>query len=354
MRALFKQFSFPGGIPSHVAPETPGSIHEGGELGYALSHAFGAAFDNPGWSSPAWSATARRRPGRWHQLALEQVPQSGPRRRRAAVPAPERAKIAGPTVLARIPHDELEALFRGYGWEPLFVEGRSPRPCTRRWPPPRPRLDGIARIQKEARTKGYRGRPRWPMIVLRSPKGWTGPKTVDGRKIEGTHRAHQVPMATWTGPGTSRSSPTDEGLPPRGALRRGRAAAARAAASGAARYPSHERQPARQRRGAHARPAHARLPRLRGGRAGARGGDAEATRVQGELLRDVMKLNLKPGNFRIFGPDETASNPGAPSSRSPTAASSPRSRRGRPRRPDGRVMEMLSEHQCQAGSRATC
>ena len=197
MKQLFKQFSFPGGIPSHVAPETPGSIHEGGELGYALSHAFGAAFDNPdlivacvvgdGEAETGPLATA---------LALEQVSQPGQRRRGAADPAFERLQDRQPDrARAHQPRRSWKALFRGYGYHPYFVEGDEPWRCTRRWR--RRSIRSCARSARSSTTRAATAsseRPRWPMIVLRSPKGWTGPKEVDGKQIEGTWRSHQVPM----------------------------------------------------------------------------------------------------------------------------------------------------------------
>src|SRR5467141_1388816 len=197
LKRLFTQFSFPGGIPSHVAPETPGSIHEGGELGYALSHAYGAAFDNPDLLVAAVVGDGEAETGplatSWHSNKFLNPTHDG-----AVLPILHLNgyKIAGPTVLARLPHDELDALLRGYGHAPLYVEGHEPELMHQQMAGA---LDGclaeITRIQKEARAKGFRGRPRWPMIVLRSPKGWTGPKVVDGEEIEGTFRAHQVPLA---------------------------------------------------------------------------------------------------------------------------------------------------------------
>jgi xylulose-5-phosphate/fructose-6-phosphate phosphoketolase len=198
LRRLFKQFSFPGGIGSHCTPETPGSIHEGGELGYSVSHAYGAAFDNPdlivtvmvgdGESETGPLATA------WHSNKF-----LNPRRDGAVLPVLHLNgyKIANPTILARIPHQELEFLFRGYGYEPYFVEGSDPpsmhqamaatlEHCIRE----------IQRIQQQARGPAAEvKRPRWPMVILRSPKGWSGPKEVDGHKVEGFWRAHQVPLA---------------------------------------------------------------------------------------------------------------------------------------------------------------
>src|SRR5688572_30138468 len=196
MQRLFKQFSFPGGIPSHVAPECPGSIHEGGELGYSLSHAFGAAFDNPdlivacvvgdGEAETGPLATA------WHSNKF-----LDPRTDGAVLPILHLNgyKIANPTLLARIPREELEQLLRGYGWTPHFVSGHEPELMHQAMAAA---LDAslaeIRRAQQEARAGGNATRPRWPMIVLESPKGWTGPRIVDGKQVEGTFRAHQVPL----------------------------------------------------------------------------------------------------------------------------------------------------------------
>jgi len=197
IRRLFKQFSFPGGIPSHVAPETPGSIHEGGELGYALSHAYGAAFDNPdlvvacvigdGEAETGPLATA------WHSNKFLNPATDG-----AVLPILHLNgyKIANPTVLARISKEELESLVRGYGYNPYFVEGAEPRSMHETMAAT---LDTVCAeiraIQDDARKNGVTPRPRWPMIILRTPKGWTGSKEVDGKKVEGTWRSHQVPMA---------------------------------------------------------------------------------------------------------------------------------------------------------------
>ncbi|MGZ9122584.1 MAG: phosphoketolase family protein, partial [Candidatus Binatia bacterium] len=196
MQRLFKQFSFPGGIPSHVAPETPGSIHEGGELGYSLSHAFGAVFDNPNLLVACVVGDGEAETGplatSWHSNKFLNPVHDG-----AVLPIVHLNgyKIAGPTVLARISHDELEALFRGYGYTPYFVEGEDPNKMHQLMAAT---LDvvvaDIRRIQTEARENGFRERPRWPMIVLRSPKGWTGPAEVDGKKVEGFWRSHQVPL----------------------------------------------------------------------------------------------------------------------------------------------------------------
>ena len=196
LKRLFTQFSFPGGIPSHVSPETPGSIHEGGELGYSLSHAFGAAFDNPDLLVACVVGDGEAETGplatSWHSNKFLNPVHDG-----AVLPILHLNgyKIAGPTVLARLPHDELESLFVGYGYQPYFVEGDDPATMHQEMAAT---LDvavaDIKKIQRTARAKGFRKRPRWPMIVLRSPKGWTGPKVVDGKQAEGTFRSHQVPM----------------------------------------------------------------------------------------------------------------------------------------------------------------
>src|SRR6266699_3265115 len=197
MKRLFTQFSFPGGIPSHVAPETPGSIHEGGELGYAISHAYGAAYDNPNLIVACVVGDGEAETGplatSWHANKFLNPVRDG-----AVLPILHLNgyKIANPTVLARIPDDELEALFYGYGYEPLFVEGNEPEPMHQRMAGVLDAVLGeMQAIQSEARSKNSWERPLWPMIVLRTPKGWTGPKTVDGKQVEGTYRAHQVPIA---------------------------------------------------------------------------------------------------------------------------------------------------------------
>ena len=202
MKRLFTQFSFPGGIPSHVAPETPGSIHEGGELGYAMSHAHGAAFDNPtlivacvvgdGEAETGPMATS------WHSNKFLNPVNDG-----AVLPILHLNgyKIANPTVLARIPHDELEALFRGYGYVPHFVEGDDPTVMHELMAETLGKVvDDIRSIQNDARANGFKERPKWPMIVMRTPKGWTCPKEIDGKREEGYWRAHQVPMSDMDNP----------------------------------------------------------------------------------------------------------------------------------------------------------
>src|SRR5882724_6293130 len=349
LKRLFKQFSFPGGIPSHVAPETPGSIHEGGELGYSLSHAFGAAFDNPDLLVACVVGDGEAETGplatSWHSNKFLNPVQDG-----AVLPILHLNgyKIAGPTVLARIPRDELEALFRGYGYVPYFVEGDDPAKMHRLMATT---LDSaiadIKKIQQNARIYGFKERPCWPMIILRSPKGWTGPKVVDGKQVEGTFRAHQVPMGDMKHPGHvkilekwMKSYRPQELFDKTGKLRRELAELA----------PKGER-----RMGAN---PHAngglllhdlRLPDFRDyaikvPKPGAV--DTEATRVQGAFIRDV--INRNPTTFRVFSPDETASNRwGAVfevTNRESVAEILPGDDHVKP---DGRVMEMLSEHQCE-------
>ena len=203
MKRLFTQFSFPGGIPSHVAPETPGSIHEGGELGYAMSHAHGAAFDNPDLIVACVVGDGEAETGpmatSWHSNKFLDPVRDG-----AVLPILHLNgyKIANPTVLARIPHDELEALFRGYGYIPHFVEGDDPKTMHQLMAETLEKVvNDIRAIQADARTNGFKGRPKWPMIVMRTPKGWTCPKEIDGKREEGYWRAHQVPMGDMEKPG---------------------------------------------------------------------------------------------------------------------------------------------------------
>jgi xylulose-5-phosphate/fructose-6-phosphate phosphoketolase len=352
MKRLFKQFSFPGGIPSHVAPETPGSIHEGGELGYALVHAYGAAFDNPdlllccvvgdGEAETGPLATS------WHSNKFLNPVRDG-----AVLPILHLNgyKIAGPTVLARIPREELADLFVGYGYKPYFVEGSDPEPMHQLMAGTLEAvLADIRAIQKEARENGFSHRAPWPMIILRTPKGWTGPKVVDGLPVEGTFRAHQVPVTDFAAKPEHlkiledwmKSYRPDELFDENGAL----------VGELAELPPKGDR-----RMGAN--------PRANGGRllldlrmpdfrayavAVPKPGtvNAEATRVLGSMLRDVLKLNLESRNFRIFGPDETASNRLSAvfevTDRVSTAEILPTDDHVAP---DGRVMEVLSEHMCQ-------
>jgi len=349
IKRLFTQFSFPGGIPSHVAPEIPGSIHEGGELGYSLSHAFGAAFDNPGLLVACVVGDGEAETGplcaSWHSNKFLNPVHDG-----AVLPILHLNgyKIAGPTVLARIPRHELEAHFRGYGYTPYFVEGDDPTGMHQLMAAA---LDTavaeIQRIQKEARTNGFETRPSWPMIILRSPKGWTGPKEVDGKQSEGTYRSHQVPMGDMSHPGHvklledwMRSYRPQELFDPSGRLRLELADLA----------PKGER---RMSANPHANGGlllhELHLPDFRNYAVdvptpGAVNG--EATRVQGQFIRDVIKSN--PTNFRVFSPDETTSNRWNAvfevTNRCSTAEISADDDHVAP---DGRVMEVLSEHQCE-------
>jgi xylulose-5-phosphate/fructose-6-phosphate phosphoketolase len=351
MKRLFKQFSFPGGIPSHVAPETPGSIHEGGELGYSLLHAYGAAFDNPdllvccvvgdGEAETGPLATS------WHSNKF-----LNPARDGAVLPILHLNgyKIAGPTVLARLNNDELGDLLRGYGHEPYFIEGHEPEAMHQTMAATLDAIvDEIQEIQHDNRVKGFRNRPRWPMIVLRTPKGWTGPKLVDGVQIEGTFRAHQVPLADMSKPGHlkiledwMRSYKPEELFDAGGALRPEIASLA----------PKGERRMS-------ANPVangglllrDLELPNFRDyaievTKPGVT--TAESTRVMGQMLRDVMKLNAEYHNFRVVGPDETTSNRldalFQVTTRESTAKILPTDDHVSP---DGRVMEILSEHMCQ-------
>ena len=349
MQRLFKQFSFPGGIPSHVAPETPGSIHEGGELGYSLSHAYGAAFDNPDLLVACVVGDGEAETGPL-ATSLHSNKFLNPVCDGAVLPILHLNgyKIAGPTVLARIPHDELEALFRGYGYTPNFVEGDNPLEMHQLMAST---LDTVVaeiqRIQTEARANGFKVRPLWPMIILRSPKGWTGPKVVDGKPTEGTFRSHQVPMGDMSHPGHVKileewlqSYRPQELFDQAGKLRSEFADLA----------PKGERRMSANPHANGGRLLHdLRLPDFRDYTVdvpspGAVNG--EATRVQGEFIRDVIKLN--PTNFRVFSPDETNSNRWAAvfevTNRCSTAEILPGDEHVAP---DGRVMEMLSEHQCE-------
>jgi xylulose-5-phosphate/fructose-6-phosphate phosphoketolase len=349
MKRLFKQFSFPGGIPSHVAPETPGSIHEGGELGYSLSHAFGAAFDNPDLLVACVVGDGEAETGAlatsWHSNKFLNPVHDG-----AVLPILHLNgyKIAGPTVLARIPRDELESLLRGYGYTPYFVEGDDP---TKMHQLMAATLDGIVAdirsIQRDARANGFSGRPRWPMIVLRSPKGWTGPKVVDGKPTEGTFRSHQVPMSEMSNPGHltllenwMKSYRPEELFDETGRLR---SEIAELAPNGERRMSANPHANG----GLLLRDLH--LPdfadyAVEVTTPGAV--SAEATRVQGQFIRDVIKQN--PKNFRVFSPDETTSNRwGAVFEVTNRCSTAEIISLDDHVAPDGRVMEMLSEHQCE-------
>jgi xylulose-5-phosphate/fructose-6-phosphate phosphoketolase len=350
MGELFRQFSFPGGIPSHVAPETPGSIHEGGELGYALSHAYGAAFDNPdllvccivgdGEAETGPLATG------WHSNKFLNPVSDG-----AVLPILHLNgyKIANPTVLARIGDDELTSLLEGYGYTVHWVDGSEPAVMHQRMAAVLDRVvEEITSLQRAARVEGSRERPRWPMIVLRSPKGWTGPKTVDGLPAEGNWRSHQVPVAevrtnpehlaqleTWL-----RSYRPNELFDEQGTL-----------------VPELAALPPKSYRRMSANP-HANggllleeltLPDFRGYAvevATPAATFSEATRVLGTFLRDVIERN--PTRFRLFGPDETASNRLGPVFEATDRAWDAELRADDDHlAPEGRVMEVLSEHQCQ-------
>ena len=353
---LFKQFSFPGGIPSHVAPETPGSIHEGGELGYALSHAYGAAFDNPDLIVACVIGDGEAETGplatSWHSNKFLNPATDG-----AVLPILHLNgyKIASPTVLARISPEELEQLLRGYGYTPYLVEGDEPETMHQLMAATLDRVvDEIERIQSDARARAASGgvveRPRWPVIVLRTPKGWTCPEEIDGKRVEDYWRSHQVPM------GEMQENPAhvklleqwmksyrpeelfDEGgrlraelaeLPPKGERRM----SANPHANGGLLLRD------------------LRLPDFRDYAvevSSPGSADAEATRVMGRFLRDVMKLNMASRNFRTFSPDENDSNRWQAllevTDRTWVAE---RFDYDDKLSPDGRVMEMLSEHQCQ-------
>ena len=352
MKRLFKQFSFPGGIPSHVAPETPGSIHEGGELGYALSHGYGAAFDNPdlivacvvgdGEAETGPLATA------WHSNKFLNPVHDG-----VVLPILHLNgyKIANPTVLSRISHQELENLFVGYGYKPYFVEGADPftlhqlmaETCDSVY-------TDISTIRNNARDNGKCTRPQWPMIILRTPKGWTGPKEVDGKKTEDSWRSHQVPLSgmasnkkhvklleQWMKSYHPEELFDEQGsliqelqtLAPTGIRRMG----ANPHTNGGLLLKNLKIPDFRE---------HAVTVNKPGS------SFHEATRIMGNFLRDVMKLNLNSRNFRVFGPDETASNRlGAlfdVTDRTWMAQSLPEDDH---LAPNGRVMEILSEHCCQ-------
>jgi xylulose-5-phosphate/fructose-6-phosphate phosphoketolase len=348
MGKLFKQFSFPGGIPSHVAPETPGSIHEGGELGYALSHAYGAAFDNPDLlvASVIGDGEAETGPlaAAWHSNKFLDPAGNG-----AVLPILHLNgyKINNPTIFARISRDELESLFTGYGHHPYFVEGSDPDAMHESMAAALEAI--VSEIRAIKRQAPGAKRPRWPMLVLRTPKGWTGPQEVDGKKVEGTWRSHQVPIPAMKSPEHIHALERwlksyhpeelfDSGgrlvaelaaLPPKGTRRMG----ANPIANGGLLLKD------------------LRLPDFRD-----YGFDvvkpgvlfAESTRILGGFVRDVMKLNLPARNFRVFGPDETNSNRLGDlfqvTGKTWVAETLPEDE---DLAPDGRVMEILSEHTCQ-------
>jgi xylulose-5-phosphate/fructose-6-phosphate phosphoketolase len=352
IKRLFRQFSWPYGIPSHVAPETPGSIHEGGELGYSLLHAYGAALDNPDLLVSCVVGDGEAETGpcatSWHSNKFLNPAKDG-----AVLPILHLNgyKIANPTVLARISDEELESLFRGYGYTPHVLEGDDPAVMHRKMAATLDKIfDEIAAIQAAARERNKVERPRWPMLILRTPKGWTGPKNVDGKPVEGTWRSHQVPFAElhekpahlkiledWMRSYKPEELFDSQGklvanladLPPKGKRRMGMNPHANG--------------------GVLLEPLH--LPQFRSYAVDVKApGEpaTEATRVLGGYLRDVMKGNLDSRNFRVFGPDETASNRLDAvldvTGKTWEASTLPVDEH---LAVDGRVMEILSEHMCQ-------
>jgi xylulose-5-phosphate/fructose-6-phosphate phosphoketolase len=350
LKRLFTQFSFPGGVPSHAAPETPGSIHEGGELGYSLAHAYGAVFDNPGLIAACVIGDGEAETGAlaasWHSNKF-----LNPLRDGAVLPILHLNgyKIAGPTALSRIPRSELDELLRGLGHQPFYVEGDNPPAMHQRMAGVMDEVfESIARIQSHARSRGDASRPRWPMIVLRSPKGWTGPRFVAGKPVEGTFRSHQVPLADvaqhadrvkmlerWLKSYRPRElfdatgAPVEEiaSLAPKGPRRMG----ANPNANGGLLLKD------------------LRMPDFRKYALNVPhpgGVEAQATAVQAQFIRDVMKLN--PGTFRTFSPDETVSNRWGAVLEVTNRTWMERVEPGDENEgPDGRAMEVLSEHLCQ-------
>jgi xylulose-5-phosphate/fructose-6-phosphate phosphoketolase len=350
IKALFRQFSFPGGIPSHVAPETPGSIHEGGELGYALSHAYGAAFDNPDLVVCAVVGDGEAETGplatSWHSNKFLDPVHDG-----AVLPILHLNgyKIANPTILARIPRAELQALMEGYGHTPYFVEGDDPAQVHQQLAATMDIVIAeIHAIQKAAREGGVTERPRWPMIVLKTPKGWTGPKEIDGKPVEGTWRSHQVPMGEVRTNAANRQILEDwmrryrpeELFDDRGALVPELAALS---------PKSYRRMSANPIANGGELLRDLALPDFRDYAVDVPAPGqtrAESTRVMGKWLADVVDRNRE--TFRVFGPDETASNRlgdvFTQTDRTWMAETLPGDDH---LAADGRVMEVLSEHQCQ-------
>jgi xylulose-5-phosphate/fructose-6-phosphate phosphoketolase len=351
MKELFRQFSFPGGIPSHVAPETPGSIHEGGELGYSLSHAFGAAFDNPSLVVACVIGDGEAETGplaaSWHSNKFLDPATDG-----AVLPILHLNgyKIANPTVLARIPEDELRSLLVGCGWEPHFVVGNDPEVMHHLMATALDEcMDRIGRIQHEARSREANKRALWPMIVLRSPKGWTGPKEVHGKKTEGSWRSHQVPIANVDEPedlaqleAWMRSYRPEELFDKSGRLHHEIASIAPA---------GQKRMSANPHANGGLLLRELRLPDFRNYavkilQPGVV--EAEATRAMGNFVRDVIQHNEDLHNFRVFGPDETASNRLTPvfdvTNRQWEGSTEPGDDH---LAPTGRVMEILSETTCE-------
>ena len=352
MKRLFKQFSFPGGIPSHVAPEVPGSIHEGGELGYAVSHAYGAAFDNPDLIVTCVVGDGEAETGplaaSWHSNKFLNPVGDG-----AVLPILHLNgyKIANPTIFDRIDRSELEQMFTGFGYRPRIVEGSDPEPMHQKMATALDvATDEIRTIQRQARKNKDSGRPRWPMIILRTPKGWTGPKEVDGKKTEDYWRSHQVPLAgmaenpghvslleTWMKSYRPQELFSDDGklVPELAALAPDgeRRMSANPHANGGVLLHDLKMPDFRDYALDIPQPGHVM---------------GEATRVMGRFLRDVMKLNMEQKNFRVFGPDETASNRldalFEVTGRTWLERTLPEDDH---LSPDGRVMEILSEHTCQ-------
>jgi xylulose-5-phosphate/fructose-6-phosphate phosphoketolase len=352
MRKLFRQFSFPGGIPSHVAPETPGSIHEGGELGYSIAHAYGAAFDNPdllvccvvgdGEAETGPLATS------WHSNKFLNPVRDG-----AVLPVLHLNgyKIANPTVLGRLTEEELRALFKGYGYRPYFVEGDQPEIVHQLMAGTLDAIiEEIQNIQKAFREGGKKGMPTWPVLILRTPKGWTGPKEVDGKRVEGSWRSHQVPLSEpaarpdhlrllekWLKSyrpeelfdEAGRLLPELEELAPKGQRRMG----ANPHANGG-RLLRDLAMPDFREYGVKVTSPGTQV--------------GEGTKVLAKFLRDVMKLNYKAGNFRVFGPDETDSNRlGAVYEATDKVFMGPSQPADEHTSSFGRVMEVLSEHVCE-------
>ncbi|WP_346958317.1 phosphoketolase family protein [uncultured Arthrobacter sp.] len=350
MKRLFRQFSFPGGIPSHVAPETPGSIHEGGELGYALSHAYGAAFDNPDLIVAAVIGDGEAETGplaaSWHANKFVNPARDG-----TVLPILHLNgyKIANPTILDRISHEELDSLLRGYGHTPYYVEGSDPEQMHQDFARTLDAcLDEILKIKRDAREDGRTERPRWPMIVLRSPKGWTGPAEVDGLKVEGSWRSHQVPF-TQARESDSHRAVLEQWLRSYRPEELFDDAGAPVAAVGGLHPIGERRMSANPHTNGGLLLRDLRMPEFADYAVPVTHpgtGAAESTRVLGTFLRDIVAANMD--NFRVFAPDENNSNRlGAifdATGRAWNARTVPEDDH---LARDGRVMEILSEHTCQ-------
>lgn len=353
MKKLFKQFSFPGGIPSHVAPETPGSIHEGGELGYALFHAYGAVFDNPDLIACCVVGDGEAETGplatSWHSNKFLNPIHDG-----AVLPILHLNgfKIANPTVLARIDRDELEDLFRGYGYHPYFVAGSDPETMHKLMAATlNVVIAEIKEIQQRARTQNISKRPRWPMIIMQTPKGWTGLKEIDGKQVEGSWRSHQVPFTDFaTNPDRlkllenwMKSYRPEELFDEQGKFK---PELAELAPQGT------RRMGANPHGNGGMLLRDLRMPDFRGYAVSlTKPGivEGEPTRILGHFLRDIMKLNMDNRNFRVMGPDETASNrlDALFEVTGRTFNGQIYSTDDNHLSPNGRVMEILSEHMCQ-------